>query len=303
MRTTLLLWTVLAATPAMAEFKATLEASDKEIGLEDAVDFTVKLIDAPAGATVEWPKTPDFDERKNSPGRPLTSTTTSGGTTEYLVSYWPKRVGALTFPAVTVKIAQGKSLKTQPVTVNVIAGHVSTAMRAPRNAPRAEFFMHAELEPSTSTLGDPLDLVLRVFVRATKNDDHLSAIDQIEFQLPENFVVDELEVQTATGETIIGGVPFREVQLRRARVLPLTVGTFSATPSVKVIIGKEEKTTYTLTSTLPVVVQPASDARRSFTPDEGQALLHRKPGDVMQWLQAKRTNRPPVIPMKRLDFQ
>ena len=93
------------------------------------------------------------------------------------------------------------------------------------------------------------------------------------------------------------------MQLRRARVLPLTVGTFSATPSVKVIIGKEEKTTYTLTSTLPVVVQAASDARRSFTPDEGQALLHRKPGDVMQWLQAKRTNRPPVIPMKRLDFQ
>ena len=52
-----------------------------------------------------------------------------------------------------------------------------------------------------------------------------------------------------------------------------------------------------------VVVQPASDARRSFTPDEGQALLHRKPRDVMQWLQAKRTNRPSVIPMKRLDFQ
>lgn len=298
-----MLLALLLAAPAWAEFRATIEANEEELGTEDLLEVTVTVVDPPPGVVIAWEPGPDFIHSKR-----FTSNSTKQGSHSETRSFRPTRAGAITFPALEITTPLGSKLTTAPVNVKVIEGHVSTAKRekSPESLkppplklpPKAEgLFVRATLGPSSSTLGDPLDLSLRLFVRA---DLPISNIDQILFELPENVVIEELPVPTMGNTETIDGVEFRAIELRAARVLPLTLGSFSVTPSARVTMGRDAA--LLTADPLSVDVKPASDPRRSFTKEEGVALLQHKASLRSKMLGLQRPERP-VSAIKSVKFK
>lgn len=280
MRTTLLLWTVLAATSARAEFGVSLSTPDKEIGTEDLLELRVDVKEAPVGMAIDWPKSKDFTMISR------TSHFNSGKDKAEVRFFRPAKAGTFIFPAVVVNTPSGKH-QTAPLNVVVSKGHFASGIRANdnRKTPLApgvpdgakDYFLRAQLGPSESVLGDALDLKLTLFVR---KDLQVSEVDKIAFDLPDYAIIERRPDVFAKPETVSrDGVDYRAVLLRMGWAMALKVGSSTpAAASAEVIVAGQR---HKVSAAVPqLVVNAADDARRSFTMEEAVALIPRKLGPM-----------------------
>jgi hypothetical protein len=301
----LLLLLCLLATPALAEFKVTLTPSGLRVGTGDVLEMTVEVSDPPPGTVVEWPASPDFERLK-----PSSSSTrrAEGGVVKLqaeMRAFRPTRKGSLVFPPVTVRTPTGTTAVTAKVSIDVIEGHVATASRVKRERrPSAalvlpsgatDFFLDARLSDESPTLGDPVEVQLRLFVRVGVK---VRSIEQIQLALDDSaMVTTELVLEPLPQDVTIDGVTFAEIPLRAVRLMPLAVGTLTlAAPSAEVTLSG---TRHALTAPLPpLVVSAADDARTALTVEEATAVLERKAPFTERLVKLK-----PPMPMKSLRFE
>jgi hypothetical protein len=281
---TLPLVVLLGALPALAEFKVSISPSDRELGTEDAVEITVELSDPPPGVTIAWPTSPDLEPLKR---------TSSSGRREGLVesksemrAFRPTRTGALVFPVVEVRTPLGTTVATEPVALTVVKGHVSTATRAssPRKrlyagltvpAGGKDFFLSLSSSPEQPTLGDVLRVRLDLFIREGVT---FVQFDEIKLDLGALSTAIELPLDEEFQQDI-DGVRYRAVPLRSVRALPLSVGGLKPLEASLQVRATRDGEPKVLTAVVPsLTVLPADDPRRSFTAEEGLALLQRKLG-------------------------
>lgn len=281
MRTTLLVWALLSAAPALAEFKAALTASAQRVGTDDLVELTVLITDPPLGTTIRWPDSPDFHALQR------TSTSSSkgkGGTVQSMSetrTFRPLRAGVLEFPKATVQSALGTTLTTSPVELTVLQGHVTGALRSgkpPKPPPivpppdAKEVFLHAALLPGGPSLGDVVQVRLSLFSRS---DVRVAEINEVRLEL-DGFEFVELPVEPLPVERTLDGVAYREFQLRSCRLVTLQTGTFQVKATALVVREDSGGGAVELSARVPpLVVLPADDARTSWSKTEAAAVLAR----------------------------
>jgi hypothetical protein len=247
---------IALSVPAAAEVEFYQAVDRNQVGLEDTFRLTIVVSDAPDGAQLQFPSSPDLEILSRSQSSQTSFQFGGGGsgikrTQKYVLVMKATRVGELTLPA-AVLTASGKTYKTEPIRISVKQGHMGPSSGGSRhrspapdpfqgfrfpgmdeedeqdpfssNIPRSDsdLFLRSSVDRQEVYVGEQVTFSVHIFSRLD-----LSAVDSVTMPKLEGFLSEDLESPSQLGaeQRVINGVTYRAYLVKRLALFPMKPGT------------------------------------------------------------------------------
>lgn len=253
------LLTLVLSLPASAEEVQFYMSVDRQkVGTEDTFALEIVIGDAPSGASVQFPSSPNFEVLGRSQSDQMSFSAGLGGAgvitsvKKHTLTLRALRAGKLTIPA-AVLTAGGKEYRTSPITLKVVEGRLGSdrprrrsspfglppgfgfpdddfeAMVEPDVAPSdADLSLRATLDKTEVVVGEPITYSLSIVSRLD-----LSSVDNVKPPKLDGFYSADIKAPTTLmpEQRVINGVPYRSYLLRSRALFPLKPGTLTIEPA------------------------------------------------------------------------
>ena len=256
----------LVAASAQAETELYQTVDRTKVGTEDTFTLEIVVTDPPEGAELQFPTSKDFEVLSQSRSTQASFQIGAGGQTtiqrinKHSVVMRANHAGKLTIPGAQLKGA-GKTLKAQPITLDVVAGRLAPPPAPRRQTPPgfpnfpgfpgfpddddgffppgfrpqepdiprndSDIFIRLSLDRDEVYVGEQATLLVTVYSRFD-----LSNIDTVTMPKLDGFWSEDLATATRLEPQTkeIGGVPYRAYLLRQRALFPVKSGTIAIEP-------------------------------------------------------------------------
>jgi hypothetical protein len=249
---------VLLAFPVLAT-EVREEVEQREVGLDDPFVVSVVVSDAPEGASLELPKSPDLELLGKSESSQTSFELINGRASmrrshTYALSFRATRAGKVEVPPTVVRSPDGKVAKSEGVTLTVRAGHVAQrpsrrsqdpfgmfgqnpfagaqrqldadeeAGNVPIPGRDSDLFIRASVDHDDVYVGEQVTLTLYLYSRVD-----LTQVDPVSMPKLDGFWSEDLDSPTtlAAETKTLNGVPYRAYLLKKRALFPMKPGTFT----------------------------------------------------------------------------
>lgn len=255
----------LAALGARAQ-SITMQADRVTAGIEDTFRLEIAVTNAPDGAVLHQPELRDFEVLGRSESTQMQFNLSGGQqritqVRKLTLTLRANRTGALQIPPASLS-ANGNTLKSDPVNINVVKGRLQPDRQPPPQArnpfgfppgfpfggpmddpndpqpqlddfpidepvvPRgdSDLFLRMSLDKSEAYVGEQVMLTIHLYSRVD-----LSSVDAVTMPKLDGFLSKDFKSPTQLNSTqrVINGVPYREYLLRQRALFPLKPGSVS----------------------------------------------------------------------------
>lgn len=223
---------IVTCLSSFGQTEVTAEVSSKEIGVNEQVNYILKIINPPQDGSkpkISYPKFEGF-EILGPPSQFQSSNFSSGPNgSQFQMTFTitfrlrPKKTGSYTFEASSVSFGS-KVYKTDEITVNVVKGASGS------NYPDKPMFARINLSKSSAYIGEPVTAVYKIYSRFPFEDINSYEPGEIDgFQVKTTY--DILKTQNAKiGSETVNGKRYQTIEIRRVILFPLETGEMELNP-------------------------------------------------------------------------